>query len=92
MTYWPTSEGTCSIQIGSIPERDPILAIEGRRIAYAVAGPWVEVWEVARTLPWIRTYLSNSEAKEVYGGDWSAFYGSEPGNAASASRGPIQAK
>lgn len=77
-TFWPTSENSCSIQVHAIADRKAVLRLDGaRRIAFAVRKGPLEVFEVRRTLPWIRRTLAEAvpAASEVYGGDWSDFYG-----------------
>lgn len=74
--FWPNSETTTAIQVHTADDAKAVLAIgpqEVRRIAYSVRGSPLTVYEVRRTVAWVRTWVAGSlpDAREVWGGDWS---------------------
>lgn len=74
--FWPNSERTTAIQIHTTEQAKAVLAIgpqEVRRIAYSVRGSPLTVYEVRRTVAWVRNWVTGSltEAQEVWGGDWT---------------------
>lgn len=74
--FWPNSETTTAIQVHTVEDAKAVTAIgpqEVRRIAFAVRGAPLEVYEVRRTAAWVRNWATGSllGAKEVWGGDFS---------------------
>ena len=76
--YWPTSDRTTAIQVHDKTSRQTVLKLDGvRRIAYAVQGGQLEVFEIPYALPWCRTRFNPLGFKEVYGGSASEEFGSQ---------------
>lgn len=70
--FWRVVDGVTWIQIHSVADRRKLKeSMECRRVSYSVAGPWLEVWEVKRTLSWVARHLKAlwSDVKEVWGSD-----------------------
>lgn len=80
VTFWPTSETSCSIQTHTGEQAKIVSRLDtARKIAYSVAGKPLEVWNVDYALPWVRRELPKlvPEAVEVYGGDWTDWWAKE---------------
>jgi len=75
--FWPTSDRTCAIQTHTIEDRRKVAKMDGtRKIAYSVAGPMLDVFEINRSYRWALQHLPNliSGSKPVSGGSWDEFW------------------
>ena len=75
-TYWPNSERTFCLQVHTSEHSKIAKRLDGaRRIAVAVTGNKLEVFEVPRTILWARKHLPSllPDSSEVWGGDISHF-------------------
>jgi hypothetical protein len=75
--FWPTSLNSCSIQTHSPAERKAALSIfpeKPHRIAFSVAGPKLEIFNLPRSILWLRKHpIPDCPSDEVYGGEWSDY-------------------